>query len=104
MAIKKKTITKKTVATKKKVATKKTVATKKKVAPKKTVATKKKVAPKKKTTTKSKAKKPAFGGYAINFAGRQETVEQVFGKKPIAPSEMTKRIWIFVKANSLSNR
>ena len=104
MAIKKKTITKKTVATKKKVAPKKTVATKKKVAPKKTVATKKKVAPKKKTTTKSKAKKPAFGGYAINFAGRQETVEQVFGKKPIAPSEMTKRIWIFVKANSLSNR
>jgi hypothetical protein len=92
------------LAIKKKTTTKKTVATKKKVAPKKTVATKKKVAPKKKTTTKSKAKKPAFGGYAINFAGRQETVEQVFGKKPIAPSEMTKRIWIFVKANSLSNR
>ena len=92
------------MAIKKKATTKKTVATKKKVAPKKTVATKKKVAPKKKTTTKSKAKKPAFGGYAINFAGRQETVEQVFGKKPIAPSEMTKRIWIFVKANSLSNR
>ena len=92
------------MAIKKKATTKKTVATKKKVAPKKTVATKKKVAPKKKTTTKSKAKKPAFGGYAINFAGRQETVEKVFGKKPIAPSEMTKRIWIFVKANSLSNR
>ena len=92
------------MAIKKKTTTKKTVATKKKVATKKTVATKKKVAPKKKTTTKSKAKKPAFGGYAINFAGRQETVEQVFGKKPIAPSEMTKRIWIFVKANSLSNR
>ena len=92
------------MAIKKKTTTKKTVATKKKVAPKKTVATKKKVAPKKKTTTKSKAKKPAFGGYAINFAGRQETVEQVFGKKPIAPSEMTKRIWIFIKANSLSNR
>ena len=79
------------------------MAIKKKATTKKTVATKKKVAPKKKTTTKSKAKKPAFGGYAINFAGRQETVEQVFGKKPIAPSEMTKRIWIFVKANSLSN-
>ena len=54
--------------------------------------------------TKSKGKKPTFGGYAISFAGRSETVEQVFGKKPIAPSEMTKRIWIFVKANSLSNR
>ena len=90
------------MAIKKKTKTKKKAATKKKVAPKKKAATKKKVAPKKKA--KSKAKKPAFGGYAINFAGRQETVEQVFGKKPIAPSEMTKRIWIFVKANSLSNR
>ena len=92
------------MAIKKKATTKKKAATKKKVAPKKKVATKKKVAPKKKAATKSKAKKPAFGGYAINFAGRQETVEKVFGKKPIAPSEMTKKIWAFVKANSLSNR
>ena len=52
---------------------------------------KKKVAPKRKAAAKSKTKKPAFGGYAISFTGRQETVEQVFGKKPIAPSEMTKR-------------
>ena len=66
-------------------------------------ATKKKAAPKKKAT-KSKAKKAAFGGYAISFAGRSETVEQVFGKKPIAPSEMTKKIWAFVKSKSLSNR
>ena len=92
------------MATKKKVIRKKKAVTKKKVAPKRKVATKKKVAPKKKATSKSKAKKPAFGGYAINFAGRQETVEQVFGKKPIAPSEMTKKIWIFIKSNSLSNR
>ena len=90
------------MAIKKKTKTKKKAATKKKVAPKKKAATKKKVAPKKKA--KSKAKKPAFGGYAINFAGRQETVEQVFGKKPIAPSEMTKKIWAFVKSKSLSNR
>ena len=40
-----------------------------------------------------KQKKPAFGGYAISFSGRTETVEQVFGNKPIAPSEMTKKIW-----------
>ena len=73
----------------------------------------KKLAIKKKTTTKRKAttkkaapksKKPAFGGYAINFVGRTETVEQVFGKKPIAPSEMTKKIWAFVKSQSLANR
>ncbi|MCH8085261.1 MAG: hypothetical protein QQN65_01560 [Nitrosopumilus sp.] len=71
-------------------------------------ATIKKATTKRKTTkkkaTKSKTKKLPFGGYAINFAGRKETVEQVFGNKPIAPSEMTKRIWKFVKSKNLSNR
>ena len=85
-------------------ATKKKATTKKRATTKKKATTKRKVASKKKAATKSKAKKPAFGGYAINFAGRQETVEQVFGKKPIAPSEMTKKIWVFIKSNSLSNR
>jgi hypothetical protein len=70
----------------------------------KTRSTSKKSKTKAKSSSKSKSKKPAFGGYAINFAGRQETVEQVFGNKPIAPSEMTKKIWAFVKAKSLSNR
>ncbi len=58
----------------------------------------------KKTKSSTKTKKPAFGGYAINFAGREETVEKVFGSKPIAPSEMTKKIWVFIKSNNLSNR
>ena len=71
------------------------------MAVKKKTTIKRKAAPKRKA---AKSKKPAFGGYAISFAGRFETVEQVFGKKPIAPSEMTKKIWIFVKSNSLSNR
>ena len=83
------------MAVKKKDTTKK-ITTKKKVAPKKKVASK--------TKAKSKTKKPAFGGYAISFAGRKETVEQVFGNKPIAPSEMTKKIWAFVKSKNLSNR
>jgi hypothetical protein len=78
------------------------------LAVKKKAKTKKKSTTKRKTTkkkaTKSKTKKLPFGGYAINFAGRKETVEQVFGNKPIAPSEMTKRIWKFVKSKSLSNR
>jgi len=73
-------------------------------AKKKARSTSKKSKTKAKSSSKSKSKKPAFGGYAINFAGRQETVEQVFGNKPIAPSEMTKKIWAFVKAKSLSNR
>ena len=76
--------------------------TKKKVVSKTKTTTKKKVVSK--TKTKSKTKKPAFGGYAISFSGRKETVEQVFGNKPIAPSEMTKKIWAFVKSKGLSNR
>jgi len=59
---------------------------------------------KSKTKSKSKGKKQPFGGYAISFSGRTETVEDVFGKGNITPSEMTKRIWKFVKAKRLSNR
>jgi len=43
------------------------------------------------------AKKKAFGGYAINFKGQKETLEKVFGTKPLAPSQMTKKIWTFIK-------
>ncbi|HET6517507.1 MAG TPA: hypothetical protein VFG25_04725 [Nitrosopumilaceae archaeon] len=57
-----------------------------------------------KSKSKSKAKRKPFGGYAINFAGRQDTVEQVFGKKPVTPSEMTKKIWAFVKSRRLATR
>ncbi|CAI9831869.1 MAG: hypothetical protein MPI95_03635 [Nitrosopumilus sp.] len=60
--------------------------------------------PKARKPAKPKAKKAAFGGYAISFAGRKETVEQVFGSKPIPPSQMTKKIWAFVKAKGLSNK
>ena len=73
-------------------------------AKKKTTTKKKTTSSSKKTKSSTKTKKPAFGGYAINFAGRKETAEQIFGKKPIAPSEMTKKIWAFVKSNNLSNR
>jgi hypothetical protein len=67
--------------------------------------------PKTKSTTKSTTKttkkkrkpnKKAFGSYAISFARRKETVEQVFGKRPLKPSEMTKKIWAFVKAKNLA--
>ncbi len=77
-----------------------------KLAAKKKTTTKKKgtKSSSKKTKSSTKSKKPALGGYAINFAGRSETVEQVFGNKPIAPSEMTKKIWVFIKSNHLSNR
>jgi chromatin remodeling complex protein RSC6 len=82
------------------------LAAKKKTITKKKPITKKKVTSSSSKQTKSttKTKKPAFGGYAIDFSGRTETVEQVFGKKPVAPSEMTKKIWVFIKSNNLSNR
>ena len=38
--------------------------------------------------------KKAFGGYKVSFKGRKETMEEVFGSGDLAPSEMTKRIWV----------
>ncbi len=48
--------------------------------------------------------KKAFGGYYISFKGRKETVEQVFGSGNLAPSEMTKRLWKYIKAKRLSHK
>jgi hypothetical protein len=52
----------------------------------------------------AKAKKAAFGGYSINFKGCKETVEGVFGSTPIGPSEMTKKIWAYVKRKKLGGK
>ena len=57
---------------------------------------------KSKAKKKSKTKRKPFGGYTIKFDGRQETLEQVFGKKPVTPSEMTKKIWLFIKSKKLA--
>jgi hypothetical protein len=53
--------------------------------------------------TKTK-KKPAFGGYAISFEGCSDTLESLFGTTPIAPSEMTKKIWTYVKRRGLAKK
>lgn len=50
------------------------------------------------------AGKPAFGGYSICFKGCTDTVESVFGSGKIAPSEMTKKLWVYVKAKKLSSK
>jgi len=57
-----------------------------------------------KSRSKSKSKRKLFGGYTINFVGRTETAEQIFGKKPVAPSEMTKKIWVYIKSHHLSTK
>lgn len=51
-----------------------------------------------------KARKKAFGGYGVSFKGRKETMEQVFGKKKLPPSQMTKKLWTYVKAKKLGSR
>ena len=56
------------------------------------------------TKTKRKAKKNAFGGYSISFKNRDESLEQVFGKGNLAPSEMTKKLWKFIKSKRLANK
>jgi len=49
-------------------------------------------------------KKVAFGGYSINFKGCDDTLEAVMGDKPIGPSEMTKKIWAYVKKKRLAKK
>jgi hypothetical protein len=48
--------------------------------------------------------KKAFGGYAINFKGCHDTMAAVFGDKPIGPSEMTKKLWVYVKRKKLAGK
>ena len=72
--------------------------TKKRTTKRKSTSTKRKS-----TSTKRKTKKP-FGGYAISFKGREESLEQVFGKTEVTPSEMTKKLWKFIKSRKLSNK
>jgi len=71
----------------------------------KTTKTKRKTTKTKRKTTKTKRKtKKAFGGYSLNFKNRDETLEQVFGKTGIAPSEMTKKLWKFIKNKRLGHK
>lgn len=52
----------------------------------------------------AKATKKAFGGYSINFKGCTDTVEAVFGNSPIGPSDMTKKLWAYVKRKKLAGK
>ncbi len=49
-------------------------------------------------------KKLAFGGYSISFKGCSDSLESVFGNTPIGPSEMTKKIWAYVKRRKLAGK
>jgi hypothetical protein len=43
----------------------------------------------------------AFGGMKIAFGGANDTLKDVFGGTPISPSEMTKKLWAYVKRKGL---
>ena len=85
---------------------------KKRAVKRKATKTKRKATKTKRKATKTKRKvkktkrkvKKAFGGYSINFKNRDESLEQVFGKGDIAPSEMTKKLWKFIKSKRLGNK
>ena len=51
-----------------------------------------------------KKKRKAFGGYSISFKGCKDSLEKVFGSKPIAPSSMTKVLWRYVKKHRLGKK
>lgn len=42
--------------------------------------------------------------YEIDFKGRTETMENVFGDKPISPTEMVRALWKFIKINKLGKK
>jgi len=85
---------------KKRVVKRKAKKTKRKA--KKTKRKAKKTTRKAKKTTR-KAKK-AFGGYSISFKNRVESLEQIFGRADIPPSEMTKKLWNFIKKKGLGHK
>ena len=49
------------------------------------------------------ARKP-FGGYTISFKSvGSDPLSDVFGSGSITPSEMTKKLWVYIKKNKLSS-
>ena len=48
--------------------------------------------------------KKAFGGYSISFKGCKDSVESIFGSSPIGPSDMTKKLWAYVKRRKLAGK
>ena len=78
---------------------------KKRTVKRKTKKTKRKTTKTKRKTTKTKRKtKKAFGGYSISFKNRVESLEQIFGRADIPPSEMTKKLWNFIKKKRLGHK
>ncbi|HLC59302.1 MAG TPA: hypothetical protein VJH34_02145 [archaeon] len=49
------------------------------------------------------SKTKSFGGYSVSFEKVADwPIAVIFGTKPLPPSEMTKRLWAFVKKRELA--
>lgn len=42
--------------------------------------------------------------WKVRFKGRHETFEQVFGRKPLCPMGLTKKMWNFIRKHKLLRR
>jgi chromatin remodeling complex protein RSC6 len=65
------------------------------------MAMKRKKARRKTKRKAKKGKKKAFGGYHIKPDAH---LAKIIGHKAVTPSEMTKKIWTYIKKNKLANR
>ena len=49
--------------------------------------------------------KKAFGGYSISFKKVADwPISKVFGTGSLGPSDMTKKLWQFIKGNKLASK
>jgi len=49
--------------------------------------------------------KKAFGGYSVSFKKVADwPISKIFGTGGLPPSQMTKKLWQFVKKNHLANK
>ena len=52
-----------------------------------------------------RGKKKAFGGYHVSFKKVADwPISKIFGTGEIGPSEMTKRLWKFIKSHNLAGK
>ena len=65
--------------------------------------TAKKAAPKKAATTKKAASKSAAGGGFMKELGISDALAAVIGAKPLPRTEVTKKLWAYIKKNNLQD-
>ncbi len=45
-----------------------------------------------------------FGGMTVSFKGCDDSLEDVFGSGKLPPSQMTKKLWAYVKSKRLMSK